>query len=77
MKDPYNFDYKQSHINEIADSIEREIRYNEVGIECWSAKREYGIPLRLSDSEWVYTSWKNDNKYRVPKKILSTSFTNH
>jgi hypothetical protein len=65
-----HFDYKQSQINEIADSIKHEIRYNEAGIECWSAKREYGVPHRPDDSEWVYTSWKDDKRYRVPKKNI-------
>jgi hypothetical protein len=65
-----HFDYQQYKINEIADSIEREIRHNEDGIQCWGAKQEYGVPYRPGDSEWVYTSWKTDNKYRVPQKNI-------
>lgn len=65
-----HFDYQQYKINEIADSIEYEIKRNEDGIECWSARREYGIPYRLGDSEWVYTSWKDDKRYRVPQKNI-------
>ena len=64
------FDYQQYVINDIADSIEREIRQNEDEIECWSARREYDIPYREGDSEWVYTSWKDDMKFRVPQKNI-------
>ena len=64
------FDYQQYKINEIADSIEYEIRHNESGIECWGARREHGIPHSPEDSEWVYTSWKDDKRYRVPKKNI-------
>jgi hypothetical protein len=63
------FDYQQYRIDEIANSIEREIRHNEDGIQCWGAKQAYGIPYRPGDSEWVYT-WKTDNKYRVPQKNI-------
>ena len=62
-----HFDYKQDKINDISDSIEREIRHNEDGIECWGAKRNHGIPY---DSEWVYVSWKDDKRYRVPQKNI-------
>jgi hypothetical protein len=27
-------------------------------------------PYREGDSEWIYTSWKTDNKYRVPQKNI-------
>jgi len=65
------FDYQQYAIKDIADSIEREIRQNEDGIECWSARKEHGFPYREEDSEWVYTSWKDDKmRYRVPKKNI-------
>jgi hypothetical protein len=65
-----HFDYQQNRITEIADSIESEIKRNEDGIKCWGAKEEYGASYRPGDSEWVYTSWKTDNKYRVPQKNI-------
>jgi hypothetical protein len=68
-----HFDYQQYRIKEIADSIEREIRHSESGIECWSAQREHGISSRPGDSEWVYTSWKDDKRYRVPQKNIFNS----
>ena len=65
-----HFNYYQDRIPDIADSIERKIRRNEDGIKCWDAKEEYGVSYRPGDSEWVYTSWKTDNKYRVPQKNI-------
>ena len=62
-----HFDYQQSRINEIADSIEYEIRHNEDGITCYRARRDYGFPY---DAEWVYTSWKDDKRYGVPPKNI-------
>jgi len=65
-----HFDYHQDRIDEIANSIEYEIRRNEDGFECYRARKDYGAPYRPEDSEWVYTSWKDDKRYRVPQKNI-------
>ena len=62
-----HFDYQQYRIDEIADSIEYEIRHNENGMKCYEVCRNYGAPY---DSEWVYTSWKDDKRYKVPQKNI-------
>ena len=67
-----HFDYHQNKIDEIANLIEYEIRHNEDGFKCYGARRDvfYNIPYRPEDSEWVYTSWKDDKRYRVPIKNI-------
>jgi len=65
-----HFNYYQDRIPEMAESIKREIRRSEDGFECYPTREDHTIPFRLGDSEWVYTSSRNDKKYRVPQKNI-------